>query len=108
MSGAGLFGEQRALPAVEARPGGTFQDQAVTGRVLLDDSRFLRCRFESAILVYTGQGAPPHIEACSFVECRFEFEGAADRTLSFLRAMARPGSGLSGIVRRSFPALFGH
>ena len=86
----------------------TFEDETLSGRVLLDERRFVRCRFESAVLVYTGQGAPPRLEDCTFVRSRIEFEGAADRTLAFLQAMAKADSGLRGVVRATFATLFGH
>jgi hypothetical protein len=85
----------------------TFRDQTFTGRILIDDMSFERCRFEHAVLVYTG-GAPPQIVDCSFHEVSFEFQGAAGRALSFLQALSAPSSGLRDVFKASFPRLFGH
>jgi hypothetical protein len=83
------------------------QDRTLTGRVSLDNRSFERCRFRSAVLVYGG-GIPPRLSDCVFERASFEFSGAASRTLAFLQAMSDTRSGLRGMVKASFPALFGH
>jgi hypothetical protein len=84
-----------------------FADQLLSGRVLLDNTTFRRCKFQEAVLVYSG-GAPPHIHDCAFDSVTFEFEDAAGRTLAFLQSMAHPRSGLSEIIKNAFAKLFGH
>jgi hypothetical protein len=85
----------------------TFRDEALTGQILIDDKSFERCKFDKAVLVYTG-GAPPQIVDCSFRDVVFEFQGAAGRALAFLQALSAPSSGLRDVFKASFPRLFGH
>lgn len=91
------------------RPGGglAFKDETLEGRIQLDDRTFEGCRFEHAVLVYSG-GRPPHIQGCEFRDVTFEFQGAAARSLAFLQAMSTPASGLRSIFKASFPTLFAH
>jgi hypothetical protein len=84
-----------------------FQDEALGGRVILDNATFERCKFQGAVLVYTG-GVPPTIRDCSFEKVSFEFDGAAGRTLAMLQAMSSASSGLRDIFKASFPRMFGH
>jgi hypothetical protein len=84
-----------------------FADQAISGRVVLDNTSFQRCKFRRATLIYAG-GVPPQIRDCAFEEVAFEFQGAAGRTLAFLQAMATPASGLREVVRATFVKVFGH
>jgi hypothetical protein len=59
--------------------------------VATDGVRFVECRFEGAILVYSG-GQPPVFERCSFANASWEFAGAALRTIQLLQAInAAPG-----------------
>ena len=81
------------------------EDETLTGRVRLDNSSFLRCRFRHAILVYAG-GVPPQIRDCSFVNATFEFAGPAGRTLALLQAISAQRSGLRAIFKASFPKIF--
>ena len=95
-------------PATTQTAGGAnITNRTLSGVVILDGSRFLRCRFKAAALVYTG-GAPPSFEGCSFEDVSFRFDGAAGRTLAFLKAMSAPSSGLAVVFKASFPRLFGH
>jgi hypothetical protein len=94
------------LGAAESEPR-EVQDEVLTGRVNLDGASFERCHFSEAVLVYSG-GAPPQIRDCKFEKVRFEFAGAAGRTLGFLQALSRPSSGLTEVFKASFPRLFGH
>lgn len=84
-----------------------FEDETLSGEVLLDGASFERCRFQRAVLVYTG-GVPPEIRSCEFEAVAFEFQGAAGRALALLQAMAAPTSGLKDVFKASFPRLFGH
>jgi uncharacterized protein YjbI with pentapeptide repeats len=83
------------------------EDEVLTGRVKLDNTRFERCRFRHAILVYAG-GAPPLLRNCSFENASFEFAGPAGRTLALLQAMGSAKSGLRDIVKASFPRIYGN
>lgn len=75
--------------------------------MVIDGAVFERCKFRSAVLVYTG-GAAPSIQGCSFEDVSFEFAGAAGRTLAVLKAMSAPSSGLRDVFKASFPRSFGH
>jgi hypothetical protein len=50
--------------------------------VLADGKHFCDCAFRNCTLLYSG--APVIFEACRFHGCRFEFTGAAGRTVQFL------------------------
>lgn len=91
-------------PTGEAR---TYENQTLTGRVLLDGATFENCRFVDAVLVYRGVMGLG-LNGCKFQNVRFEFEGAAANTLAVLQAMTAPNSGLREVVKRSFPILFAH
>ncbi len=93
-----------AEPVGEPR---SFEDQTLSGPILLDGASFERCRFRRAVLVYTG-GTPPRIQDCAFEEVAFQFQGAAGRSLALLQAMSSPSSGLKDVFKASFPRLFGH
>jgi hypothetical protein len=62
--------------------GEQFKDQ----RVLLDGESYERCEFNKCVIVYGG-GPLSDLVGCSFHECRFELEDAAQRTLEFLNAI---------------------
>ena len=94
-------------PAGPAAGPRAFSDQLLSGRVLLDNATFQRCKFQRATLIYTG-GAPPQISGCAFDQVTFEFQDAAGRTLAFLQSMAHPRSGLGDIIKNSFARFFGH
>jgi hypothetical protein len=79
----------------------------LTGRVRLDDTSFVDCRFRKAVLVYAGLG-PTRISGCSFEDTIFEFDGPAANALGFLQAMSHPASGLRDVVKASFPRIFAH
>ena len=93
-------------PAVRDGPR-SVEDKTITGRVKLDNTRFERCRFRDAVLVYAG-GAPPLLRNCSFENTSFEFADAAGRTLALLQAMGSPRSGLRDVVKASFPRIYGN
>jgi hypothetical protein len=73
----------------------------------LDDNDFVECTFRDCALVYAG-GRPPTLDNCSFSNVRFKFEGPAENTVAFLKAMASPKSGLQIVVRETFPGLCGN
>jgi hypothetical protein len=81
--------------------------ELLTGRVPLDNGRFVGCRFMNARLVYGGLGGV-QLEDCSFHEVEFEFVGPAANTLAFLQAMSRSHSGLRDVFKASFAHIFGH
>ena len=60
-----------------------FADQ----RVVLDEDEFFECTFARCRIVYQG-GEKAYLVGCRFeAGCSFHFEGAAERTLAFLRGM---------------------
>jgi hypothetical protein len=81
--------------------------EVLTGRIRLDDTSFVDCRFRKAVLVYAGLGAT-RISGCTFEDTTFEFDGPAANALGFLQAMSHPTSGLRDIVKASFPRIFAH
>ena len=81
------------------------EDETLTGRIALDNTSFVRCRFRQATLVYAG-GAAPQIRDCSFENATFEFTGPAGRTLALLQALSAQKSGLRAIFKASFPKIF--
>ena len=52
--------------------------------VALDGESFSDCEFRECRLVYSG-GEPPVFERCRFDEVEWKFEGAAARTLAYLK-----------------------
>ena len=83
----------------------SMEDETLSGRVRLDNTSFVRCRFRQAILVYAG-GPPPEIRDCIFESAAFEFTGPAGRTLALLQAISTKSSGLRDIFKASFPKVF--
>ena len=82
-------------------------DRTFSGQALLDGWRFERCAFKGAVLIYSGS-EPPQLESCRFEDVRFEFVGAAGRTLAMMQAMSRPSSHLASVIKASFSRVFGH
>lgn len=103
----GQFVEYRSFERAPAFGGDpkSVEDETLSGRVKLDNTSFVRCRFKNAILIYAG-GPPPQIRDCRFENATFEFTGAAGRTLALLQAMGAPSSGLKNIFKASFPKIF--
>jgi hypothetical protein len=62
---------------------------------VIDGNHYRDCRFENCELVYTG-GDIPHITGCQFDNCSWHFDGAAERTLLFMRQMYH-GMGAGGV-----------
>ena len=99
--------DEPAPPAPSQIPEQVFNGALLTGRVRMDGTRFINCRFRDATLVYAGM-AGAEMSGCSFEGTQIEFIGPARNTLNLLRAMAAPHSGLSSMVRATFAQLFGH
>ncbi|WP_439473232.1 hypothetical protein [Brevundimonas sp.] len=81
-----------------------FRDQTLTGVQTLDDNIYIRCEFINARLVYQG-GAAPGFDSCTFEDAEFVFEGAAARTLGFLRGMSSADTNMRDIVLGFLPGL---
>ena len=60
-------------------------------RIYLDGCSFHGCTFERCILVYSGTLGVDLVEA-RFIDCRWEVEGAALRTLRFLKLLYAVGA----------------
>ena len=69
----------------------------------LDGNEFDRCTFHDSTLVYSG-GDPPTIMNCQFSNtCRWEFRGAAERTVGFMRAIYHgAGEGGRQLIEQTF------
>lgn len=77
------------------------------GEVTIDGQVFVDCKFEGCTLVYSG-GTPPLFDGCDLGDSTIKFTDAAERTLVFLLAMARPGSGLQSVIRKAFAFMTTH
>ena len=64
-----------SLPVISARD---FNFELVS----TDGKHFRECAFRSCTLHYSG--SPVTFESCQFCDCKFEFSGAAGRTVQFL------------------------
>lgn len=73
-----------------------------TGRVEVDGNAYVACVFEDVVLVYSG-GTPPSFAGCVFRNWKFAFEGPAGNTVNFLKSLAPKQSGLSDVIRETFP-----
>ena len=60
--------------------------------VLLDGNEFDSCKFQSCEMVYQG-GELPKIQHCEFTQCSWRLDGAAKRTILFLRSIYHSGEG---------------
>lgn len=70
--------------------------------VLIDGSSYENCHFKNVVLQY-GASAPTGFRRCEFVECRWEFIQAANRTVEFMRAMFHGmGEGGPQVVKQIF------
>jgi hypothetical protein len=70
----------------------------------VDGHTYSKCSFKNVEIVHSG-GEPPSFVNCTFSPVSFNFEGAAGRTVSFLKALSSPGSGFQDLVRKTSPAL---
>ncbi len=79
---------------------GAYQDKAFLDRdVMLDNSRFVNCRFERCAFVYSG-GTMPVLSGCNFESCTWNFAGAAANTISLLSGLYN--GGFAGMVEATF------
>jgi len=76
----------------------------LSGRVILDEHIFADCQFVNAELVYTG-GKPPALIRCGFENARLAFEGPAEDTLNYLRALAGSSADFRNAVLALMPEL---
>jgi hypothetical protein len=74
--------------------------------VVLDGNEFQNCTFQNCRLIFKGE-QPTKLSGNSISgDSRFVLAGAAQLTMNFLQQMAKPESGLSEVVKGSFPQLF--
>jgi hypothetical protein len=74
--------------------------------VLLDGNEYRDCIFQSCRLIFRGEQPTALSGNRISGDSRFVLEGPAQLTMNFLKAMAKPNSGLSAVVKQSFPELF--
>ncbi len=55
-------------------------------RVLIDGDTFVDCEFRNCLLTYTG-GEIPIMTDCKIYDCEWRFEGAAERTIVFMKGL---------------------
>ena len=73
--------------------------------VHVDGNSYRNCHFEQCTLIYSG-GEIPRLENNSFTECRWVFDGAAVRTMAFLRDLYhRGGEGGRALVDNAFETI---
>ncbi len=61
---------------------------------VVDGNKYFNCTFERCAIAYRG-GEIPHMMGCSFADCTWHFEDAAQRTLGFLHQLYH-GTGDNG------------
>jgi hypothetical protein len=72
---------------------------------VIDGNQYNECRFQNCTLVYRG-GEIPHITGCQFDNCSWQFDGAAERTLVFMRQMYHGmGAGGKQLIESTLEAL---
>lgn len=54
--------------------------------VILDGEAFSDCEFRSCRMIYAG-GESPQFGNCKFDSCEWRFDGAAQRTLGFMKVV---------------------
>ncbi len=69
-------------------------------RVKLDGNRYARCTFVNCIIVYGG-GLIPELVDVVFENSTIRFEGAARRTLEFMRVVYQNGSGGREVMEKA-------
>lgn len=75
------------------------------GQVEVDNTTFTRCHFIRCQILYSATG-PVTFNDCTFHECDWTFEGAAESTLYFLSALYRGlGGGGREVVETIFQAI---
>lgn len=68
----------------------TFKNETID----IDFNKFLNCQFDSCTLVFHGYGVI-EMDGCSFKEVNWTFDGAAAKTLQFLKGLYH-GAGKGG------------
>jgi hypothetical protein len=83
----------------------------ITGKTMsdatevIDGNQYSDCRFKNCTMVYRG-GEIPHITGCEFDNCSWHFDGAAERTLIFMRQMYHGmGAGGAQLIESTINAL---
>lgn len=72
---------------------------------VIDGNQYDNCRFENCTMVYRG-GEIPHISGCQFDNCSWQFDGAAERTLLFMRQLYHGmGAGGAQLIEATLDAL---
>jgi len=69
----------------------TYDSQAIAGRHVLDGNVYRSCRFNNCELVYQGGGIPSITHSQFSGAVSFHFDGAAGRTLAFMKALQAGG-----------------
>lgn len=62
--------------------------------VLVDENHYIDCRFTRCRIIFTGKG-PVRFDRCTFEECDWVFDDAAEETIQYLAAIYN-GMGASG------------
>lgn len=82
-----------------------YKGKEFEGRVEVDGNVYAACIFMDVVLVYSG-GEPPSFAGCVFRNWKFEFDGPASNTVNFLKSLAPKRSGMSDLIRQTFPEAF--
>lgn len=72
------------------------------GEVRLDGGDFVRTKFIGATIIYGG-GPLPKMSGCAFERCGFVFDGAAGRTIDFLKQFYAAGG--TDVIDQVFKAI---
>ena len=69
-----------------------FKDSSFKGgRIQLDGTHYEGCNFEDCAIVYAG-GQLPILINNGFSNCRWQFEGSAERTIAFMSQLYSGGA----------------
>lgn len=68
--------------------------------IVLDGNEFVSCKFQSCKMVYEG-GELPKLQHCHFAQCAWHLDGAARRTVQFLKAIYHSGPGGRDLVEQT-------
>ena len=58
--------------------------------IVLDGNSYEECTFDECVLIYEG-GNIPELVGCTFENCGWQFSGAAQRTVLFMKALYHGG-----------------
>lgn len=79
-----------------------FVDRQFKDRELqLDGNVYKRCSFDDCKLIFSG-GLLPIMDGCTFGNNRWNYAGAADRTLLYLRSLYHAGEGFRTMIDQLF------